>query len=84
MTEMVPLPIDSDVAVALQDDAVCAMTGALVSTLLRARLATDPAGTLMLAIGQLKTSAHRNGLTDALLEDDLRHSAAALRQGTLE
>ena len=83
MTELVPVPIDADVAAALQDDTVRAMTGALVSTLLRARLATDPAGTLMLAIGRLKTSAHRNGLTDTLLKDELRHSATALRQGTL-
>ncbi len=41
----------------------------------------DPAKALMDAIGRLKVIAHRNGLTDAVLDEELRYSAQEEREG---
>ena len=80
MAELVPLPIDADVAASLADQDSRRFAGGLVSAMLRAGRASDPRAALLTAIGQIKVAAHRNGLTDALLDDELRHNAAALRR----
>ena len=78
---MVDVPIDADVASALQDEAARAELGTMVSAMLRARLASDSRSALMQAIGQLKVIAHRNGLTEAVLDEEMRYLASEERQG---
>lgn len=43
--------------------------------------ASSPAADLMAAIGRLKVVAYRNGLTDAVLDEELRYSAQEEREG---
>lgn len=84
MAELIPLPIDADVAAVLaSDQATRLISGALVSGLVRATQADGAPNVLMAAIGQVKITAHRNGLTDALLDDELRHDAAQQRQSAV-
>lgn len=78
---MVDIPVDADVAPVLGDDATRAGLGALISAMLRARQAADPRTALMQAIGELKVTSHRNGLTDAVLEEELRAFATEERLG---
>lgn len=43
--------------------------------------ALSPAADFMAAIGRLKVVAYRNGLTDAVLDEELRYSAQEEREG---
>lgn len=82
MVDVAPhLPIDADVAPALADAATRTELGAMVSAILRARVASDPRMALMQAIGELKVTAHRNGLTEVVLDEELRYFATEERQG---
>ncbi len=82
MADITPqLPIDVDVVPALADAATRNELGAMVSAMLRARAASDPRMTLMQAIGELKVTAHRNGLTEVVLDEELRYFATEERQG---
>ena len=82
MVEVLPqLPIDADVVPTLADDAIRAELGAMVSAMLRARTASDPRTALMQAIGELKVTAYRNGLTEIVLDEELRCFATEERQG---
>ena len=78
---MVDLPVDADVAPALDDGATRVALGALVSAMLRGRQAAEPRMALMDAIGALKVMAHRNGLTDVVLDEELRYRAQEEWQG---
>ena len=82
MADLQPrLPIDADVATALDDGATRAVLGAFVSAMLRGRHPAEPRAALMDAIGALKVTAHRNGLTDLVLNEELRYRALEERQG---
>ena len=81
MAELVALTFDADVAAVLAaDQAARLAAGTLISGLVRATQADGAPAVLMAAIGQVKITAHRNGLTDALLDDELRHDATQQRQ----
>lgn len=43
--------------------------------------ASSPAADFMAAVGRLKVVAYRNGLTDAVLDEELRYSAQEEREG---
>ena len=75
------LPIDADVMPALANAATRTELGAMVSAMLRARAASDARIALMQAIGELKVTAHRNGLTEIVLDEELRYFATEERQG---
>lgn len=82
MVDVVPqLPIDADVMPALANAATRTELGAVVSAMLRARAASDARIALMQAIGELKVTAHRNGLTEIVLDEELRYFATEERQG---
>ena len=82
MVDVVPqLPIDADVMPALANAATRTELGAMVSAMLRARAASDARIALMQAIGELKVTAHRNGLTEIVLDEELRYFATEERQG---
>lgn len=82
MVDVVPqLPIDADVMPALANAATRTELGAMVSAMLRARAASDARIALMQAIGELKVTAHRNGLTGIVLDEELRYFATEERQG---
>ncbi len=72
-TTSIQLPIDRDLAPALQSPASRDQLGQLASALLRAQLRPDAAAAapLLEAIGRLKVHAYMHGLTDDLLAEEL-------------
>ena len=72
-TLLIPLPIDRDLAEPLQSSAAREQLGQVASSFMRAQLQAGAGaeGALLDAIGRLKVHAHRNGLTESLLMEEL-------------
>jgi len=72
----VTIPVESDVAPALDDAAARARIGGLVSRMLRPPSVEDLGAT----IAALKAEAHRRGLTDEIVDEELAAYNAERRE----
>ncbi len=74
----VVIPVEARVAESLRDPELRAQAGQLVSEMLNRKLANDR---LFAAITALKAEAHRRGLTDEIVDDELAAYNAERRDG---